>query len=256
MGPYLVGGVEVGPSEFDIRGLCIALDPYGKDGRFGFLLNDPHPADLFGSRFVVFEADAVSEADGTLYALCTFCILGAFERKMRSDSDAFRLLFIEEAWQAIATEGTADWLRGLWKTARKFHTSATVVTQQVSDIISSSVVKDAIIGNSPVKILLDQRGNAASFEDLSQLLGLSPVERALVQSVGRALPADARRREVFISLGGKRYGVYALEVSPEEALIYESDKVKKRPLFELARQTGSIREAVRILTRPENNPSE
>ncbi len=242
--PYVVGGVEVTPAVFDIRGFSVALDPYGAGGRFSFLLNEKHPADLFNSRFAVFEMDAVSDMDATLYALCTFCIIHSFERKMRSGGDEFRLLFIEEAWQAIATEGTADYLRGLWKTARKYHTSATVVTQQVSDIISSPVIKDAIIGNSPVKILLDQRSNAASFDQIAQLLGLSPVERALVRSVGRDLPEDARYREVFISLGGKHSGVYTLEVSPEEALVYESEKVAKRPLLERAAELGSIRRAV------------
>ena len=245
---YVVGGVEVTRSAFDIQSFCIALDPYSEGGRFGFLLNERHPADLFTSRFVVFEVDAISQMDPTLYALCTFCIIRSFERKMRSDSDAFRLMFIEEAWQAIASDATADYLRALWKTARKYHTSATVVTQQVSDIISSPVVKDAILSNSPVKILLDQRSNAASIDDIAQLLGLSSVEKALVRSVGRDLPEDASYREVFITLGGKRFGVYALEVSPEEALVYESDKVRKRPLFEKARELGSIISALKSLT--------
>ena len=241
--PFVVGGVRVTPDHFDIAGMCIALDPYGATGRFGAVLNERHPADLFSSRFAVFEVDALSEMDPTLYAVCTFCIIHAFERKMRSGSDAFRLLFIEEAWQAITTEGTADYLRALWKTARKYHTSATVVTQQVSDIISSPIIRDAILNNSPVKILLDQKSNAASMHEITSLLGLSPIEEALVRSVGRDLPEDARYREVFISLGGKRCGVYALEVSPEEALVYESDHVRKRPLFERAAALGSIRRA-------------
>ena len=247
--PYLVGGVEVTPQVFDIDAFLVALDPYGEDGRFSFLLNARHPADLFGSRFTVFELDAVAETDPTLYALCTFCIIHVFGRKMRGGDDAFRLLFIEEAWQAVATDATADYLRGLWKTARKYHTSATVVTQQLSDIVSSSVVKDAIISNSPVKILLDQRGNAAGAEEAARLLGLSPIEQALVRSVGRGVAPGARYREVFISLGGNRSGVYALEVSPEEALVYESDKVRKRPLLERANELGSMIAAVRELAQ-------
>lgn len=246
--PYIVGGEAVSPDLFDIRSFCIALAPYGESERFGFLLNEKNPADLFKSRFVVFEVDAISDIDPTLYALCTFCIIHSFERKMRSDETAFRLMFIEEAWQAIATEGTAEYLRGLWKTARKYHTSATVVTQQVSDIISSPIIKDAILNNSPVKILLDQQSNAASFEDISNLLGLSPIDRALVRSVGRNLAEDTKYKEVFITLGGKKSGVFALEVSPQEALVYESDKVKKQPLFDLARECGSIRTAIRKLT--------
>lgn len=246
--PYRVGGAMVTPEVFNPDGMCIALEPYSTRGQFGFLLNDREPADLFSSRFVVFEVDAISSLDATLYSLCTFCIINAFERKMRSGSDVFRLLFIEEAWQAIATEGTAEYLKALWKTARKFRTSATVVTQQVSDIMSSPVIRDAIISNSPVKILLDQRSNAASFDDMTRLLGLSPVDRALVRSVGRDLPPDARYREVFISLGGKRSGVFALEVSPEEAVTYESEKPKKRAVLERAAETGSLIQAIKEKT--------
>ena len=243
-GPYLVGGTAVTPAVMDIASFCVSMDPYAAGGRFAFLLNGSGDSgELFSSRFVVFEMDEVSRTDPTLYALCTFCIIDAFARRMRSDSGAFRLLFIEEAWQAVATEGTAAYLRELWKTARKYHASATVVTQQVSDIIGSEVVRDAILNNSPVRILLDQRGNAASLPRICDLLDLSDTDRAQVRSVGRALPPDARWREVWISLGGRRSRVYALEVSPEEALLYESDRVRKRPLLELAAELGSIRRA-------------
>ncbi len=246
---YIVGGVDITMEVFDLRSLCVALDSYSAGGRFGFLLNDRHPADLFMSRFVVFEVDAISQIDPILYALCTFCIINSFEKKMRSDNDAFRLMFIEEAWQAIASEATADYLRRLWKTARKYHTSATVVTQQVSDIIASPIIKDAIINNSPVKILLDQKSNAASMDEIASLLGLSPLEVALVRSVGRNIREEDNYREVFISLGGKRSCVYALEVSPEEAMVYESDKVKKRPLMERARKCGDIIQAIKDMRK-------
>lgn len=244
-----VGGARVDADAFNIKEMLQALAPYAEGGRFSFLLNDRKPAEIFSSRFIVFEVDAIEDIDKTLYKLCTFCIINAFQRRMRSDSDTFRLLFIEEAWQAIANENTAEYLRALWKTARKYHTSATVVTQQISDIISSNVIKDAILNNSPVKILLDQQSNAASFGQISQLLGLSPIDRALVRSVGRNIPMGAPYKEVFITLGGKRSGVFALEVSPQEALVFESDKIRKRPLLELAERTGSIREAVRQLTQ-------
>ncbi len=242
--PYKVGDVVVTLRSFDLGAMSTAMEVYAENGRFGFLLNNRRPADLFNSRFVVFEVDAISRMEGGFYPLCTFCIIHAFERKMRSDAEGFRLMFIEEAWQAIASDATAAYLKGLWKTARKYHTSATVVTQQVSDIMSSDVIKDAIVGNSPVKILLDQSNNAASIDQIVSYLGLSPIETALVKSVGRGISEGARYKEVFISLGGKRSGVYALEVSPEEALVYETDKQKKRPLLELSRKLGSIRDAI------------
>ena len=41
-----------------------------------------------------------------------------------------------------------------------------------------------------------------------------------------------------------RYGVYSIEASPEEAMAFESDKVRKRPMLELAAELGSIRKAI------------
>ena len=49
-----------------------------------------------------------------------------------------------------------------------------------------------------------------------------------------------------------RSGVYATEVSPEEALAFESDKVRKKPLYDLARQLGSIRDAIDAITTASN----
>jgi len=39
---------------------------------------------------------------------------------------------------------------------RKFHGIAGVVTQELNDVIDSPIVKEAIINNSDIKILLDQ----------------------------------------------------------------------------------------------------
>ncbi len=246
---YNVGGVPVTPKSFDLGSMIRALSTYALDGQYGFLLNAKHATGLIRSRFVIFEIDAISKGTNNLYEICTFCIIHTFERKMRSDSDTFRLMVIEEAWQAIASEATAEYIRELWKTARKYHTSAMVVTQQASDLKSSEIVQDAIINNSPVKFLLDQKGNSSSLDEIVEMLGLSVIEKELVVSVGTGLNDKYNYKEVFISLGGRKYGVFALEVSLEEALVYESEKTKKRPLMELADKLGSIIQAVKELVK-------
>lgn len=245
--PYEVGHTVVTPENFNAADFDKALKAYGADGQFGFLLNDPHPADLFSSRFVVFEVDALSAQDPTLYSLCTFCILDSFQKKMRQNRTDFKLIFIDEAWAAIANPETAGYIRNLWKTARKYHTQAAVVTQQLSDILSSPVVQDAVLGNSSIRILLDQRSNSASFDSMAACFGLSERDAALVQSVGRD-PDPRCRHEVFFSLGGRRSAVFSMEVSPQERLAYESDKAMKRPLLEEAARTGSIIGAIRSRT--------
>ena len=152
-------------------------------------------------------------------------------------------MVIEEAWKAIANDTMAPYLKGLWKTARKFQCSAMVVTQQISDITSSDVIKDAILKNSDVKILLNQSKNQNSFGELSELLGLDDRDKSLILTMDKAPNPQYLYREVFVKLNNKS-GVYATEASIEEALAFESDKVKKKPLYDLAKEVGSIREAI------------
>lgn len=244
---YRCGDVSVDRSRFDIDGLVLAMGDYSQGGAFGFLLNDRNPRDLFSSRFTVFEVDKLSGInDSKFYSLCILCIMNAFNAKMRS-ADGMKVMVIEEAWKAIANETMSGYLAGLWKTARKFQTSAVVVTQQVSDIMSSQVIKDTILQNSSVRILLDQSNNRNSFSQLQQLLGLTDHQKDVILSMNRNNRKGLRYREVFIALGDKKYGVYATEVSPEEAVAYESNKEKKKPFLELSRTFGPIR-AIRQLT--------
>lgn len=243
---YKCDSVQVTQRRFDIDGLILAMGDYSIGGAFGFLLNDRNPKDLFSSRFTVFEVDRLSGInDPKFYSLCILCIMNSFNARMRS-TEGMKVMVIEEAWKAIANETMSGYLAGLWKTARKFQTSAVVVTQQVSDIMSSQVIRDTILQNSSVRILLDQSNNRNSFSQLQELLGLTDHQRDVILSMNRIHKEGLHYREVFIALGDKQYGVYATEVSPEEAVAYESNKEKKRPFLELSAKVGSI-EAIRRL---------
>lgn len=243
---YKCDSVQVTQRRFDIDGLILAMGDYSIGGAFGFLLNDRNPKDLFSSRFTVFEVDRLSGInDPKFYSLCILCIMNSFNARMRS-TEGMKVMVIEEAWKAIANETMSGYLAGLWKTARKFQTSAVVVTQQVSDIMSSQVIRDTILQNSSVRILLDQSNNRNSFSQLQELLGLTDHQRDVILSMNRIHKEGLHYREVFIALGDKQYGVYATEVSPEEAVAYESNKEKKRPFLELSAKVGAI-EAIRRL---------
>ena len=74
----------------------------------------------------------------------------------------------------------------LLKTVRKYFGEAVVVTQEVDDIISSPVVKEAIINNSDCKILLDQRKYMNKFDHIQRLLGLTDKERGQILSINQA----------------------------------------------------------------------
>lgn len=232
---------------FNAKAFSLSLAAYAKGGAYGKLLNDPDPKDVFSSDLTVIEVDKLSQDDPKFYSVCILCIMHALDIKMRRDTGKFKTFIIEEAWKAISNETMAPYLRGLWKTARKFNTSACVVTQEIADIIDNPTIKTAIVDNSDVKILLDQKNHAKDFDPLQKALSLTDKDRNLVLSVNRGLDPDARYKEVFISLGGVSSAVYATEVSPEEALAFESNKGKKQPLLDLAARRGSMVAAIREL---------
>jgi hypothetical protein len=117
--------------------------------------------------------------------------------------------------------------------------------------MSSEVISDDILKNSDVKFILEKNGTAEDADAISTLLGLPQTDRDLILSMNRSLNPAYRYREVYIRWND-RSGVYATEVSPEEALAFESDKVRKKPLYDLARQLGSIRDAIDAITTASN----
>lgn len=214
--------------DFDIDNFLYVLRPYYREGEFGYLLNAKENLDLLQERFIVFELDNIKDHP-ILFPVVTIIIMEVFISKMRKLKGIRKVILIEEAWKAIAREGMAEYIKYLFKTVRKFYGEAIVVTQEVEDIISSPIVKQAIINNSDCKILLDQSKYLNKFDDIQQLLGLTEKEKALVLSVNKANDPMHKYKEVFISLGGTLSKVYRTEVSLEEYLAYtteESEKVK------------------------------
>src|SRR5438093_10462609 len=96
----------------------------------------------------------------------------------------------------------AEYIKYLVNTVRKIFGEAVVVTQDIEDIISSPVVKQAIINNSDCKILLDQSKYQNKFEQVQELLGLTEKDKALILSVNNGNDPKRKYKEVFISLGG------------------------------------------------------
>ena len=164
------------------------------------------------------------------------------------------MILLEEAWKAISKEGMAEYLRYLFKTVRKFFGEAVVVTQEVEDIISSSIVKGTIINNSDCKILLDQRKYMNKFDAIQSLLGLTEKEKSQILSINMANNPSRLYKEVWIGLGGTQSAVYATEVSAEEYLAYTTEETEKVEVYRLAEQLGGdIEAAIRQLAERRRN---
>lgn len=237
---------KVQDRDFDLHNFLYVLRPYYAGGEFDTLLNARKNLDLLGKRFIVFELDQVKDHP-ILFPVVTIIIMEVFIAKMRRLKGVRKMILIEEAWKAIAREGMADYIRYLFKTVRKFYGEAVVVTQEVEDILSSPVVKNAILNNADCKILLDQSKYINKFEPIQELLGLTDKEKALVLSLNKANEPGRRYKEVFISLGGRVSKVYRTEVSPEEYYAYTTEESEKLQVQEAARQHGSMKNGIRAL---------
>jgi len=229
---------------FDIESYLISLEQFAGEGTYGYLLNSSESIDILNNRFVVFEIDHI-KGDKVIYPITTLVIMDAFMEKMSSNSD-FKVMVIEEAWKAIMGTQMANYMLELWKTARKHRTSAVVVTQELKDITSSPIIKDTIVENSAVKILLDQTKYINKFEVLAEQLSMTEDDKAMVLSLNRYHVEGASGREVFFNLGNKKSFVMRLEVSPEECTAFSSKKQdKERLATEIEKTGGNYIEAIK-----------
>ena len=209
---------KVREKDFDIDGFLNVLEPFYRGGDYDFLLNSDKELDLTNKRFIVFELDNIS-SNKVLLPVVTLIIMETFISKMRKLRGIRKMILLEEAWKALMSPNMTTYIQYLFKTVRKYFGEAVVVTQEVDDIISSDIVKEAIINNSDCKILLDQRKYMNKFEHIQKLLGLTEKERGQILSINRANRPGPFYREVWIGLGGTQSAVYATEVSAEEYLV-------------------------------------
>lgn len=240
-------GDKVKEKDFDVTNFLYVLRPYYEGGEFDYLLNATENLELMKERFIVFELDNIKDHP-ILFPVVTIIIMEVFISKMRKLKGIRKMILIEEAWKAIAKEGMAEYIKYLFKTVRKFYGEAIVVTQEVEDIISSPVVKQAIINNSDCKILLDQSKYQNKFDQIQELLGLTEKEKALVLSVNKSNDPDKKYKEVFISLGGMLSKVYRTEVSLEEYLAYTTEETEKMKVEAYAKKfDGDIKKGIAAL---------
>jgi len=249
----ILEGDKVKEKDFDVNNFLYVLRPYYKGGEFDYLLNATENLELLKERFIVFELDNIKDHP-ILFPVVTIIIMEVFISKMRKLKGIRKMILIEEAWKAIAKEGMSEYIKYLFKTVRKFFGEAIVVTQEIEDIISSPVVKQAIINNSDCKILLDQSKYQNKFDQIQELLGLTEKEKALVLSVNKANDPDKKYKEVFISLGSMLSKVYRTEVSLEEYLAYTTEESEKVKMNAYAQKfAGDIKKGIAVMARDMRN---
>ena len=197
----------------DLAAYNYLMKDFYKGGNHEVTLNEDLDTTLFDETFIVFEIDSIKD-DPLLFPLVTLIIMDLFIQKMR-----------------IASPMMAEYIKYMYKTARKFWASVGVVTQEIQDIVGSPIVKEAIINNSDVVMLLDQSKFRERFDEIQTILGLTEVDCKKIFTINRLENKDGRSffREVFIRRGQKG-AVYGVEEPHECYMTYTTERSEKEAL--------------------------
>ena len=220
---------ENGLHGIDLSAYNYLMKDFYRGGNHERTLNESLDSTLFDETFIVFEIDSIKD-DPLLFPLVTLIIMDTFIQKMRIKKNR-KCLVIEEAWKAIASPMMAEYIKYLYKTARKFWASVGVVTQEIQDIIGSPIVKEAIINNSDVVMLLDQSKFRERFDDIKAILGLTDVDCRKIFTINRLENKEGRSffREIFIRRGSVS-AVYGVEEPHECYMTYTTERAEKEAL--------------------------
>lgn len=225
--PYICSENRI--TGIDMSSYNFSMTEFYRGGTYERTLNENIDSSLFDETFIVFEIDTIKD-NKTLFPLVTLIIMDVFIQKMRIKKNR-KVLVIEEAWKAVASPMMAEYIKYLYKTARKFWAMVGVVTQELQDIIGSPIVKEAIINNSDITILLDQGKFKERFDDIKAVLGLTDVECSKIFTINRLENKEGRSffREVFIRRGLVS-DVYGVEEPRECYMTYTTERAEKEAL--------------------------
>lgn len=100
----------------------------------------------------------IRDLEDELRPVAMYIVLNYIWNKTKSDQKR-RMLIVDEAWQLMKYEDSANFLFSLAKRARKYNLGITTVTQDVEDFMGSRMGR-AIVANASMQFLLKQSTSA------------------------------------------------------------------------------------------------
>lgn len=138
-------------------------------GTFAGIFSQPSNIDI-DNPLVVFN---IRDLEDELRPVAMYIVLNYIWNKTKTDQKK-RILVVDEAWQLMKYEDSANFLFSLAKRARKYNLGITTITQDVEDFMGSRMGR-AIVANASMQILLKQ--SASAVDVLAQTFKLTSEEK-------------------------------------------------------------------------------
>ena len=150
-------------------------------GTFAGIFSQQSNIDI-NNPFVVFN---IRDLEDELRPVAMYIVLNYIWNKTKTDQRR-RLLVVDEAWQLMKYEDSANFLFSLAKRARKYNLGITTITQDVEDFMGSRMGR-AIVANASMQILLRQSPSA--IDVLAEVFKLTSEEKKRLSNfpVGQGL---------------------------------------------------------------------
>jgi len=138
-------------------------------GTFAGIFSQQSNIDI-NNNMVVFN---IRDLEDELRPVAMYIVLSHIWNTVRSQQKK-RMLIVDEAWQLMKYDDSANFLFSLAKRARKYALGLTTITQDVEDFMGSKMGR-AIVANSSMQLLLKQSSSAVDV--LSDVFKLTEEER-------------------------------------------------------------------------------
>jgi len=150
-------------------------------GTFAGIFSQPSNVDI-NNPMVVFN---IRDLEDELRPVAMYIVLNYIWNRTKSDQKR-RILIVDEAWQLMKYEDSANFLFSLSKRARKYNLGITTISQDVEDFMGSRMGR-AIVANASMQILLKQSPSAVDV--LAEVFKLTSEEKKRLGSfpVGQGL---------------------------------------------------------------------
>lgn len=150
-------------------------------GTFAGIFSQQSNIDI-NNTMVVFN---IRDLEDELRPVAMYIVLSHIWNRIRTEQKK-RMLIIDEAWQLMKYDDSANFMFSLAKRARKYYLGLTTISQDVEDFMGSKMGR-AIVANSSIQLLLKQSSSAVDV--LADVFKLTEEERKRLSNfpVGQGL---------------------------------------------------------------------
>lgn len=186
-------------------------------GTFAGIFSQQSNIDI-NNPMVVFN---IRDLEDELRPVAMYIVLSHIWNITRTDQKK-RMLIVDEAWQLMKYDDSANFLFSLAKRARKYYLGLTTITQDVEDFMSSKMGR-AIVANSSMQLLLKQSSSAVDV--LSDVFKLTEEEKKRLANfpIGQGL-FFAGQSHVHIQIQASPTEQQLITTNPQAALQQAADE--------------------------------